>query len=259
MAENFPVLWQYRCKICGMANSQPDIFKDLHIQVLEVGMSQSRAMAYINNRIDAENIQIPKLNAQNMSVHFASHITIPEKVNHEIVKVNQPTTNVALKDVNPEIGSFVEDLVRRKVGNEVTDYLNLDSLRAQMMDKLELLDGIIEKTTPNGDKIVDLDAMTHYTALLREIRGCIGDLNKIRQSKQLMSMVVKSLMEANTFETVRKLSREYDQIKMDLLQHGVDQSVVTNIDTQLRLKLAEVVADTARSAVANIIRTYKLS
>lgn len=255
-AGSSPIVYEYRCKICNLANSNPDLFKDLHIQVLEVGSSLNRAMNYINNRIDQDGLQIPKLNNQNMSVHFASHITLPERVNHESAR-SSPTPP-SLKDVNPEIGSFVEDIVRRKVGNEVNDYLNLDSLRAQMMEKLELLDGIVEKETPSGDKIVDMDAMSHYTTLIKEIRNCIVDLNKIRQSKQLMSTIIKSLIEKNTFETVRQLSREYDQIRQDMLAAGIDQVIATKIDQQLRIKLAEIVATTARAAVEDVTRIYKL-
>lgn len=251
-----PIIYEYRCKICQMANTHEDLFKDLHIQVLEVGSSLNRAMNYINNRIETEGIQIAKLNNQNMSSHFSTHITLPEKVNHELAKAtpNAPS----LKDVNQGVGSFVEDIIRRKVGNEVNDYLNLDSLRAQLLDKLELLDGIVEKEQSDGSKIVDMDAMSHYTTLAKEIRACIVDLHKVRQSKQLMNTMIQSLIRKNTFETVRQLSREYDQIKADLLEAGVDQGIVTRVDQQLRIKLAEVVATTAKSAVEDVIRTYKL-
>jgi hypothetical protein len=253
---NNPVLYEYRCKICNLANLNPDLFKDLHSQVLEVGSSYNRAMNYINARIDNEQIGIPKLNNQNMSVHFSSHITLPEKVNHEITR-NSPMPP-SLKDVNPELGGFVEDIVRRKVGNEVNDYLNLDSLRAQLLEKLELLDGIIEKETPSGDKVIDMDALGYYTSLAKELRACIVDLNKIRSSKQLMATMIKSLIQKNTFETVRQLSREYDQIRQDLLDAGVNEMLVTKTDQALRIKLAEVVANTARSAVEDVTRQYKL-
>lgn len=250
------VLYEYRCKICGMANTNPDLFKDLHIQVLEVGSSLNRAMNYINNRIDQENLQIPKLNNQNMSVHFASHITVPERVNYEINKASP--TPPSLKEVNPEIGSFVEDIVRRKVGNEVNDYLNLDSLRAQMMEKLELLDGIIERETSTGAKVVDLDAMQHYTSLVKEIRNCIIDLNKIRQSKQLMSTIIKSLIEKNSYDIMRQFGRHFNSMKQELIDGGIDPALVTKIDQDLRMRTAEIVAETARSAVADVLRTYKL-
>jgi hypothetical protein len=250
-----PVVFEWRCKICQMAKTNPDLFKDLHSQVLEIGSSLNRAMNYINSRIDTEHAAISKINNQNMSVHFASHITLPDRVNVELAKVNplQP----ALKDISPEIGTYVEDMVRRKVGNEVNDYLNLDSLRAQMMEKLEFLDEVVAKEI-DGKKVVDLDAMSQYTTLIKEIRGCIVDLNKIRQSKQLMNLVVKSLIEKNTYEVVHQLSREYDQMKKDLIESGVPDSVAIKIDTNMRMRLAQIVAETARSAVEDVTRMYKL-
>ena len=251
-----PIVFEWRCKICQMAKTHQDLFKDLHSQVLEIGSSLNRAMSYINSRIENEKISLSKLNNQNMSVHFAHHITLPDRVNTEINKLSP--TAPALKDVSPEIGSYVEDMVRRKVGNEVNDYLNLDSLRAQMMEKLEFLDEVVT-LEKDGKKLVDLDAMAQYTTLIKEIRNCIVDLNKIRGSKQLMGMVVKSLVEKQTFETVQQLSREYDQVKKDLLDAGVSDSIVIRVDTQMRMRLAQIVAETARAAVQDVTRMYKLS
>lgn len=177
-----PVIFEQRCKICQMAKSNPDLFKDLHYQVLEVQSSHNRAMHYINNRIDTETLAITKLNNQNMSVHFSSHIMLPDRVAAEVTKQISPGQQ-QLKDVVPDVNNYVEDIVRRKVGNEVNDYLNLDHLRAQLMEKLEFIDEMVTKQDPDGKKYIDLDVLTHYTNIIKEIRACITDLNKIRQSK----------------------------------------------------------------------------
>lgn len=252
-----PVIFEQRCKICQMAKSHPELFKDLHFQVLEVQSSHSRAMNYINQRIDNEQLQLVKLNNQNMSVHFSSHIMLNDRVINEVNKQLAPNQQ-ALKDVNPEVNGYVSDMVRRKVGNEVSDYLNLDHLRAQLMEKLEFLDEFVSTVDDKGDRKVDLDAMGHYTSVIKEIRACIVDLNKIRQSKQLMNMVIKSLVEKSSYDIVSQLSREYEQIKRDMLDAGVPIDVVTRVDHLLKMKLAEVVATTAKGAIEQVMRTYKL-
>lgn len=73
-----------------------------------------------------------------------------------------------------------------------------------------------------------------------------------------MNLVIKSLVEKNSYEIVSQLSREYDQIKRDLADAGVAQDVIIRIDQGLRMKLAEVVATTARAAVEQVVRSYKL-
>lgn len=253
-----PVIFERRCKICQMAQTHADLFKDLHFQVLEVGSSHNRAMHNINNQIDSNNYQLQKLNGQNMSVHFSSHIMLPNKVTTEVNKLLSPG-QVPLKEINHDANAYVEDLVRRRVGNEVSDYLNLDHLRMQLMEKIDFLDSIVTKEDEAGKKFVDLDALSQYTSIIREIRACIIDLNKIRQSKQLMNMVIKSLIEKNTFEIVHRLSREYDQVKADLVDAGVSGDVIAKVDLNLRMKLAEVVATVARASVEEITRTYRLS
>lgn len=250
-----PIIFERRCKICTMGQTNSELFKELHFNILEVGMSQNRAMNHYNRRIETENVDAPKLNNQNMSVHFASHITLPDRVNVELVRSSpqQP----ALREVNPEIGGYIDDLVRRKVGNEVSDYLNLDQLRARMMQKLEALDEVVEREH-DGKPVIDLEALKEYTTLIKEIRNTIVDLNKIRSSKQLMNIVIQSLIEKSTFNIVQQLSREYEQIKKDLLEAGMDSAAVIKIDQKQRIKLAEIVATTARQAVEDTIRTYKL-
>lgn len=257
MSNDAITTWEWRCKICQMAKTHPELFKDLHSQILEVGSSMNRAMNYINSRIDNEQIPIQKINNQNMGSHFSSHISIPERVNSELAKLSLPGTST-LSEAVPSIGHEVEDMVRRRVGNDVNDYLNLDQLRSQMMEKLEILDEVVTKEA-DGKKLVDLEAMSTYTTLIKEIRSTIVDLNKIRSSKQLMNMVIKSLIEKQTVQTVRDLSREYDQVKKDLLESGVENTIVVRIDQQMRLRLAEIVAATAREAFADVMRAYKLS
>ncbi len=251
------IIWQHRCKICKMSNQYPDLFRELHSQIFEVGVSQARAMKFINDRIDREKLPIEKLNSQNMSTHFNVHISLPERVDMEVSKINQQPP--PLHDVSPEVGYIVEDMVRRKVGNEVADYLNLDGLRSQLAEKLEMIDTIIEKTDEGGNKSIDQDAMDLFLRAASEIRATITDLNKIRQGRQLINMVIKSLIEKYTFTVVRQLIKKYDDLRNDMVSMGVDDNTAVKVNQQLRLDAAEIVAQTARSAVADVTKTYKLS
>lgn len=251
--ETPPILFQYRCKICQLAKSHPQIFKDLHQQVLEIGSSQTRSMNYINSRIEAEKLPIMKLNNQNMTAHFSNHITLPERVSVEITK-QHPYTPPELKEVDPDMGYFIENMVRRKVGTEVTDYLNLDQLRSQISEKLELLDTIVGQEPGK----VDMPAMQLYAKLVTEIRNCIVDLNKIRQGKQLINSLIKSLIESYTFEVARQLTRDYDQIQVDLIAAGLDSSKAMNFSQGLKLHAAQIMAQTARSSIEDILKMYKI-
>lgn len=253
-----PVLYQYRCKICQLSSSHPDFFKELHQLVLEANLSLTRAMNVMNDKIDRQALDIVKLNNQNMSVHFSNHISLTERMVNETSKTINPG-NPALRDINPEVGLFVEDMLRRKLGNDVNDYLNLDRVRSMLTEKLEILDGMIARTgLDEADTQIDFEAMPHYIALVREIRKSVTDINKMRQSKQLISMVIKSLVEKNTIDIVRQMAREHDQVMKDLLVAGVPEQVVNDAKLKLGMRLAEVVAVTARNAISDVMRSYKL-
>lgn len=252
------ISWEYRCKICQLAKSHPELFKELHAQVLEVGNSQNRAMIYINDRIEKMSLPISKLNNQNMSAHFSNHINMPDRVNMEVAKSSHTLPEITQVTAGNDAGRYVEDMVRRKVGNEVGDYLNLDELRVRLMEKMEVLDRVIEKNTDDGKVIVDFEALQLYTKLTSEIRGIIVDLNKIRQSRQLLNTIMKQLMERCTMDIMRQLMREYEQIKLDLIQSGVTEQVATKISQQLRTSAASIIAMTARAVLGDVMRTYKL-
>jgi hypothetical protein len=240
-----------------MAKSHADLYKELHFHVLEVGSSHNRAMNLVNSRIDTDGLDIVKLNNQNMSVHFSSHIMLTDKTPGQTGNYLAPGQS-KLSEINSEVSGYVEDIVRRKVGNEINDYLNLDYLRAQLMDKLEFLDQIVTKETEDGKKFVDIETLDRYVSVVKEIRACIIDLNKIRQSKQLMNVIIRSLIEKNTFAIVQQLSKEYDTTKAAMVAAGVPEDVATRLDLSQRIRLAEVVATTARAAVEEVTKAYKL-
>jgi hypothetical protein len=240
-----------------MSLHNADLFKELHQLVLESNLSQTRAMMIINDHIEKRNLQIAKLNNQNMVTHFSNHISLSDRMANEVLKTTA-TKDQALVDVDPEVGEYVEDMVRRKLGNDVNDYLQLDRIRAMLMEKLEVLDGVVIESELDGSTKVDYEAMPHYVTMIREIRKCIVDVNKIRQSKQLISLIIKSLVEKNTLDIVRQMAREHEQIMKDLLDDGVPDTVVQKTRMKLGMRLAEVVAVTARNAVTDIMRSYKL-
>jgi hypothetical protein len=220
---------------------------------LEVGVSLTRGVKYVNHRIETEGLPVQKFNLENFSAHFASHITLPERVSLELGKA----CKTPLKEINLEAGNAVEDMVRRKVGNDVNDYLHLDSLRSQLTEKLEILDSAVEKES-DGIKTLDLEVLDRYSRLASEIRNCIIDLNKIRQSRKLINIVIRSLIEKYTFNIIRHLIREYDHVKDEMIAAGVDEVLAVKVNQQLKLQAADIIATTAKSAVEDVTRTYKL-
>jgi hypothetical protein len=249
------VIYEYRCKICKLAEDDAELFKELHAYVLDAGMSHSRAMGIINGKIEKEYQYLSKLNAQNMSTHFSTHVSIVDRVNTELSKV----AGTSLSTVSTNANMAVEDMIRRKVGNEVSDYLNLDHLRTQITDKLAMIDTAINTRYEASDgKSVDLEYISTYARLAGEIRGCINDLNKIRQSRQLMSTVIKSLLERYTFDVAKQITREYDSVQKDLIKLGLDEGDAVRVVQGLKVSAAQIVAQTARAAVEDVLKTYKL-
>lgn len=255
-AESRRLAFERRCKLCQLIHTNPELYKDIHSQILELGMSNTRGVHYINERIESEHLQLPLFNKNNFDAHFGSHITIEDKVNKELSKLNP--SSITARPVTPEVGQLVEDMVRRKVGNEVNDYLNMDQLRIQLQEKADLIDTIIEKKDENGNQIIDKDAIETFTRIIDRIRNIIVDLNKIRQSRQIISNIMQSTVEKLSMKLMRQFMAEFDNIQQQIESLNVDPIRLNNIIQTSKVNIASILGTTAREVMSEIIMAYKL-
>lgn len=247
--------YQFRCKICQLAIKAPTLYEALHKMVLQDHMSYNGAMNEINTRIKQDGLHMAFLNAVNIHGHFKKHISLEQRTAMQVIKtVMNPAPNI------PAMVQSIQPMIQAAVGSEVDDFRNLDILRTKVsaqLEKLELQLDVPDPTKPGSMKL-DKFALQLYQKMVAETRACINDLNAMRQSERLMRNVVQSLLERMTFTIIPQLLVEYETIVEELQHAGVQETVWKAIDLRLRTKSAVIISQTARSAVEEVQKQFKI-
>lgn len=252
-AEHDVVRFEYRCKICQLSVRLPSLYRRVHELVLRDKMSYSSAMAEVNTYIKQHNLGIKMLNMVNMSGHFSKHINISQQVALAVARANQAPAPppAAVGDVRPLAVTAAED--------DVDDFKNLDELRRRLTGVLQKLETQLEsKDLATGAMKLDRWNVQLFVSIISEARACVNDLNKMRQSERLMNTVVQQLLERMTFAIIPQLLEEYKVVVEELRHEKVPERTVEMIDEKLRTKTAQIIAQTARAAVVEVQRQFKL-
>ena len=75
-----------QCKLCKLLQTHPELWTEVHEQVLVQGMSKSQVVRWLNSRIEILNVdledeeKLPTFSDQNFSKHFSQHITDFDKM-----------------------------------------------------------------------------------------------------------------------------------------------------------------------------------
>lgn len=249
--------YEYRCKICRLANTNPTIYKKLHDLVLSDRRSYNSAMAEVNTYIKQHSIDLALLNMMNILKHFKKHISTSQRTALTIAQAlpGPPVVPAAAGKTMAE----VEKMAQSASASDVDDFNNLNDLRKRITNVVTSLQSQLEEKDPVSGQIkLNKHAVQLFAGLIAETRACINDLNKMRQSERLIKTVVQSLLDRMTFAIIPQLLEEYKLVVEELVHAGVPKEVADRCDERLRRKSAEIIAVTARAAVTEIQRQFKL-
>jgi hypothetical protein len=251
--DHLQAVFQFRCKICNLSKSHSPIYEELHRKVIVEHMKLSSAQEFVNSRLkDSPGFQ--PLNMANLSVHFSRHAPVKARAAYEISRQESSRSAELLPNT-----SEVVQMIEARVGTEVDDFKDMAALRTKLQEKLQLVEATIVQEDPStGNKGVNRLSLQVYTEVIKEVRACINDLNKMRQSERLMSSIVKALVDRMTFNVIPQLMDEYKLVTEAMHDKGVDPIIVKMVDERLRLRLAQIIGETARNAVVDVSREFKI-
>lgn len=252
------IRYEFRCKVCQLSSKAPEIYKSLHELIFAHNMSWTSAMGEANLMIRQAGYHISPINIVNMSGHFNRHIKIESPVIAAIAHIGGADGhNTSAPAAVAEVASIIE--ASPAAMSDIDDYKNLDTLRQRITHQLEKLGQQLDVIDPKTNtKKLDKWALDLYVKVSKEVRASINDLNDMRKSERLMNNVVQTLLDRLTFAIIPQLLSEYSTIVEELYHAKVPPEIVMRIDDRLRRKTAEIIATTARSAVTEVQRQFKL-
>lgn len=250
------VRWEYRCKICQLAIKLPTIYQKLHDLILKDKRSYNSSVAEVNAYIAQHRLRVHPLNMPNILTHFKKHIGIETQVQLAISRQNMTPVVPTQAQVAQQV---LQPTVIDAVGDEVDDFNNLNELRVRITNVLRRLELQLDVMDPATQQVrLDKFAVQSFVALTAETRACIQDLNKMRQSERLLNTVAQTLLDRLTFAIIPQLMEEYKVVTQELAEQGVSPEIVQRVDFRLRTKMSEIITNTARGAILEIRRQFKL-
>jgi hypothetical protein len=230
----------------------------LHELVLRDKRSYQSAMNEANTYIKQHGLDIALFNMVNMSGHFGKHINIQQQVALAVSRTQMAPTPPPAGAIQAQ--QQVTAIALKSAENDLDDFKNLDDLRKRLTGILYKLEGQLEAQDPKDNNKLKLDrwAVQLYTSLVSEARACISDLNKMRANERLINTVIQQFLDKMTFSIIPQLLEEYEVVIKELRHAGVPEKTVQLIDERLRLKTATIIANTARAAVVEVQRQFKL-
>jgi hypothetical protein len=255
--DQFHTRWEFRCKICQLAIKYPTLYKMIHDMIIKDGKAYNAAMTEMNEYIGANKLGIPHFNMMNMLGHFNKHVDLKAKTAMALARSNMGAPPMVPAAGRPLL-QYVNDMVEQRAKSEVDDYENLDEIRRRVTAVMNKLMDELEEADKDGKTKLSKHGLQLYVSLVSETRACINDLNKMRQSEKLMNTVVTQLLEKMTFSIIPQLLEEYKAMEEELRHANVDPDVIVRINLGLRIKTAQIIATTAKAAVVEIQRQFKL-
>lgn len=248
------IQWEYRCKICQLAVSHPSLYEKIHTLIIKDGRSYNSTINEMNAYFTQHRLRISCLNMMNMMAHFKKHVGVETQVQLTIAKQNAAAIVPQAAQSSLQNVQAMADVA---VGDDVDDFNNLNELRVHATNILRRLEAQLDVIDPSTKQMrLDKFALNSYVKLISEVRACITDLNKMRQSERLLNTVVQSLLERLTFAIIPQLLEEYKVVMEELRAADVPPDVVQRCDLRLRVKTAEIIATTARAAVMEVSRQF---
>lgn len=249
------VRWEFRCKICQLATKLPTVYEMLHKLVLRDKRSYNSSIAEVNAYIHQHRLRVHPLNMVNILKHFKAHIGIETQAQLAISRqnINNAPPMAALAATQG-----IMPLINEAVGDDADDFNNLNELRVRITNVLRRLESQLDIIDQDGIRRLDKFAVSSFVALTSETRACINDISKMRQSERLLNTVVQSLLDKLTFAIIPQLMEEYKVVVTELRAAGVPEDAVIRVDLRLRTKMAEIIGTTARAAVSEVQRDFKI-
>jgi hypothetical protein len=258
MLKKKDIKFQFRCKICIYLKTNPAIYDMIHNAVLRDHFSYSATIAYINKYLADNDIDLPPLNLVNFSTHFKMHVS-PETAGIIAAKGCDIVTT-AIQKANPgnkTLASVAQSI--QDSGSEQDDFKNMDDVRKKITQVMEVLHSQLEEVDVDGQLKLNRVSVELFIRLISEVRACIAELSKMRQSEKLMRMVVQTIIDKVQLSIAPQLIDEFAVIAEELKEIGLDSETITKIDNRLRSRTAHIIATTSRSAVHDVQRKFKLA
>lgn len=252
------VKFQPMCRICQLARTKTGLVELIHKYRRDEQMGTHALQVKMQPILERQGESA--MHAQVFIRHFTNHVNFGDGVatppeDFTFVRASTSaseigTAEIELLQVNPEDGAL---------GKNDSDYHNMWDLFRRLMRRVAALDA--DPTTfitDNGKH--DLAKLNIWAGIINTARGCLTDLNKMRNSDRLTVSILESHTKTFTAAVAQPLAATLLPLQEELAQHTDPniQAIAARINDLLQVGVVDIFQRAAEDSMRRSKDQFKL-
>jgi ribosomal protein S3AE len=176
---------------------------------------------------------------RSLSFHFNKHVPSNLQSQYQIQnRMNQTVNSAKERAVTDLVQSQVNDQVKRSV-----------STFDEMIDLFEKLKKLFDEYSQSHQTITPLSI---HLDLMREMRKTLVELSKMKQSKELIKIAVRSVIDTFLGAVIKDMGSSIDSLRDQLVKKTKDPMGVDTMLRDFRKDMVDATVAAARTAVDRV-------
>ncbi len=238
-----------RCKVCKFASLDEKFFAKIHTMRFQDNFSLPKLAKHINTYIEKKDYDVVPINVMNLSSHFKNHIPIELQAQYEIQAAKKGITKEVTEQ--QDVPQSIKKISRTIVEERINTYISLEDLYLILIKRFEDFDA------GEGNEI-DNDNYASYVSVVKELRTCLTELNKMKQSEQLTRLILQTAFQEYTTGTLKGIIEELDQFKTSLRSYIKDQDTIERLVDNIKMGIGEHITRSSKVALEAVRAEYKI-
>lgn len=238
------------CKLCQMIEKSDDLARLLYVYRFEEKLALRALLIAITPHVEKWNLEhtdapISLFSIKAMSNHFNKHTPSNEQMQYHLQnKINGPRGPVT----QPMTSPIVQQAIAKQISKTVSTF-------DEMADLFVKLKVMFEEYTLTRPQIT---ALTIHLDIMREMRKILAEISKMRQSKELVKIAVRSVIDTFLTQIIDNSGKSIDDLRDKLIKRFRDPSAASAVTEEFRKAMVDSIVESARVAIDRVRTEFAL-
>lgn len=246
------------CRVCGLIATSDEFAKLLHTYRFDKKLNLKALVVAMKAHVDewnkANNGALPMFSIRALSNHFNKHETAEVQMRYQLENQARTTTK---SDPNRSISSIALPQAPGVAQAQLQVHQKSVAVFDELFSLFTRTKGLFEEYMKRNPTI---SALTIHLEIVRELRKTLSEIAKLKQSKELVKMAVKSVVDTMLTKLVEDMGKSLDSLRARLVtKYGADQKEIDVMIDRMRQELAGMIMDAVKAAIDKVRQEFALN